>query len=107
MKELNTKIVLHIPEYFHDENGLIHIPVDILQQLYDQLQVAGYDFFISTVETYYHKRTYTTKLVTLYTDNDNKPITIFKKWFKNNNNELNQESMAYEWNDKLIIEEID
>ncbi len=108
MNELDTKITLHIPEYFHDETGLIPIPEEILHKLYIQLQDAKYDFFITTAETYYKNRTYTTKLVTSYTtNNDQKPISIFKQWFKNNNDKLKQESLAYEYNNKLFIEELE
>ena len=107
MIEPNNKIILHIPEYFHDDNGLIPIPNTTLNKLYVQLQEAYYDFYITTVETYYKNRTYTTKLVTIYTkESNNEPINIFKKWFKDNNNELHQESLAYEHDNKLRIEEL-
>lgn len=108
MNKLNTKITLHIPEYFHDETGLIPIPNDILNKLYTQLQDAHYDFFIMTAETYYKNRTYTTKLVTSYTtEYDQTPINIFRQWFKDNNDKLNQESLAYEYNNTLYIEELE
>lgn len=108
MNKLNTKITLHIPEYFHDETGLIPIPEDILHKLYIQLQNAKYDFYITTAETYYKNRTYTTKLITSYTtDNDKTPINIFKQWFNDNNNKLKQESYAYEYNNTLYIEELE
>ena len=105
--ELNTKLVLHIPERFHNTNGQMPIPRYLIDNLYHKLQQANYDFYITRVRTSYHNRTYPTTLITLYTAEDNmEPITIFKQWFKDNNDELYQESLAYEYNNKLIIEEI-
>lgn len=107
MKELTNKIILHIPEYFHDENGLVPVPNIIFNKLYSRLQMSDYDFYITTAETYYKNRTYTTKLITTYVKENNcEPITIFREWFNENNDELHQESLAYEYNNKLIIEEI-
>lgn len=107
MIQLTNKYVLHIPECFHDTNGQIVIPKTILDKLYYLLQQANYDFYVTQAGTFYHNRTYPTTLITLYTAEDNlEPITIFKEWFKNNNNELHQESLAYEYNNTLIIDEI-
>jgi len=107
MIKLNNKIILHIPECFHNENKLIPVPNYVFYGLYNELQSSNYDFYVTSVQTYYKGRGYTTRLITLYTLNDDKkPIIIFKDWFQSNNDELRQESLAYEYNNTLIIEDI-
>ena len=93
MIELDTKCVFHIPLYKFIDDELILIDIDeILDDLIGQFSENGYDSL------------YMTKVKGVY--NKESPEIIFKKWFMENNNLLEQEAFAYEWNNSLFIEEI-
>lgn len=58
---------------------------------------------------FYKSRCFDELLITIFASEDDsqlKPHLIFKKWFADNNDILNQESMAYEYNNTLNIEKL-
>ncbi len=111
MIELDTKCVCHIPLYKFIDDELILIDIDeILDDLIGQFSENGYDsLYMTKVKGVYKSREFDELLITIFTSsNQNKesPEIIFKKWFMENNDILEQEAFAYEWNNSLFIEEI-
>ena len=111
MIELNDKYVFHIPLYTHDKNGLIELDIDdVLDKLIQNLGLNGYDsFYMTKAKGFYKSRCFDELLITVFAsqnDNQKSPDDIFKTWFIGNNDLLNQESFAYEYNDKLVIENL-
>ena len=112
MLELDDKYVFHIPLYTHDENGLKRLDIDeLLDKLTKKLEDNGYhSFYLIKAKGYYKSRCFDELLITLFASDDDdkqKPDIIFKSWFTDNNEVLNQESFAYEHNNRIIIEELD
>lgn len=108
MIELNKKYVFHIPLYklIGDELILIHIE-EILEDLFSQFNKNGfYSWYVTKVKAHYKSRAFDELLITIFTSSEEFPEVLFKKWFMENNNILEQEAFAYESNDSMIIEEI-
>lgn len=108
---LENKYVFHIPLYTHNEEGLIEIDIDdLLDELIKKLNDNGYQsFYMINAKGFYNSRSFDELLIIIFAfqdDNQLKPNVIFKKWFSDNNDRLNQESMAYEYNNKLYIEKL-
>lgn len=108
MIELNTKYVFHIPLYKLIDGDLILIDIEeILEELFDRFSKNGFDsLYITKVKGYYNFRTFDELLINIFTSSDGSPEIIFKKWFLENNNILEQEAFAYELNNSMFIEEI-
>ena len=113
MKELDKKYVFHIPLCKYVNNDLIPIAIEnIIDELIKQLNENGYDsLYMTKVKGYYKSRCFDEILITLFVStrfltNHYLPEAIFKKWFKANNNILEQEAYTYECNNKMNIEEI-
>ncbi|WP_162685736.1 hypothetical protein [Methanosphaera sp. BMS] len=81
-----------------------------MDELIDNLNDNGYhSFYMIKAKGFYKSRCFDELLITIFAsedDNKPKPHIIFKKWFADNNNILNQESMAYEYNNTLHIEKL-
>lgn len=104
MIELNKKCVLHIPLYKYIDDELILIEIDdLLDDLISQLDVES--LYITKVKSVYKKRIYDEILITIFSDDD-APVMDFRRWFVQNNNQLEQESFAYEIGDRMIVEKI-
>lgn len=113
---LDNKYVFHIPLYKYADNKLIKLNIDdIVANLADQLNKEGYEsLYITKVKSHYKSRSFDEILITIFISqkrvSDNKqelPDKIFKKWFKQNNHILQQESYAYEHNNSMIIESLE
>ncbi|MDO5826240.1 MAG: hypothetical protein Q4Q22_07655 [Methanosphaera sp.] len=58
---------------------------------------------------FYKSRCFDELLITIFaseTDKKKSPEVIFKQWFIDNNDSLRQEAIAYEHNNKIIIENL-
>lgn len=113
---LDNKYVFHIPLYKYADNKLIRLDIDeTLSNLMQQLNNEGYESLYKTkVKSYYKSRSFDELLITLFVSqkrvSDNKqelPDKVFKRWFKQNNNILQQEAYAYEHNNSMIIESLE
>ena len=116
MIELNKKYVFHIPLYKYDENEEL-IPIemgDIFDELIDAFEENGYDsLYMTDVKAYYKNRFFDEILISIFISTERLakekqefPDRIFKKWFKENNDVLEQEGYAYEYNNKMFIEKL-
>ncbi|WP_323735906.1 hypothetical protein PXD04_08425 [Methanosphaera sp. ISO3-F5] len=109
MITLNQKYVLHIPCYKYQDGKLISLKNEnIIDKLIKQLNTEGYNsFYITEVKGHYKTRIFNEILITIFTNQEeNTPEKIFREWYKENNNILQQESYAYEHGTKMIIEEL-
>jgi hypothetical protein len=111
MNKLNQKYVLHIPCYKHDATHLIKLDMEtLIGGLISKLEKHGYEsLYMSKVKGYYKTRCFDEILLTIFTSSNNNektPAIIFKEWFIEQNNILEQEAYAYEENNNLIIEEL-
>ncbi|MBO7719208.1 MAG: hypothetical protein J6S29_03535 [Methanosphaera sp.] len=83
---------------------------EVLDELIDNLNDNGYhSFYMIKAKGFYKSRCFDELLITIFAssdDNQIKPNVIFKKWFIDNNDHLNQESMAYEYNNVLYVEKL-
>ena len=106
--ELNKKYVFHIPLFKFSNNKLLKIEInDILDDLISQLSDNGFEnLYITKVKGYYKSRSFDELLITLFTQDNQTPEIIFKKWFENNNNLLKQKEYAYEYNNSMYIEKL-
>ncbi len=109
--KLDKKYVLHIPEYKFTANQLIKLELDKpLDDLKSRLEQNGYEnFYLSKIKGFYKNREYDEIIITLFIAEINDqtlPDEIFIEWFKDNNEILKQESLAYEINNSLFIEEL-
>ena len=106
--ELDCRYVLHIP-LSRWENGKI-MPLDMdepISELMELLEDKGFDsFYVTKVEGHYKSRKYDELLVTIFADDDDSPIAIFRQWFSKNNGKLRQEAFAYEFNNRMIVENL-
>ena len=107
---LDTKYVLHIPCHKFENEMVTRINMEkCIGDLESKLDQSGYHSFYKTqVEGHYKSRKFDEVLITIFTSNisELQPDKIFRKWIKENNDELKQESYAYEKNNELIIEEL-
>lgn len=113
MMELDKKYVFHIPLCKYVNNDLIPITIEnIIDELIKQFNENGYDsLYITKVKGYYKSRCFDEILITIFVStafitNHDSPEAIFKKWFKANNNILEQEAYAYECNNTMNINEM-
>ena len=115
MIELNKKYVFHIPLYKFKNEELIPIELDpILDELIDRFNENGHDsLYMSNVSAYYKSRIFDEILISIFVSTEHLakekqefPDRIFKKWFKDNNKILEQEALAYEYNNKMFIEKL-
>ena len=111
MIELDTKYVFHIPIYKYIKGSLILIEYEeILDDLIDSFNQNGYDsLYLTKVRGFYKSREFDELLITIFisSNQDNEsPEAIFKEWFMENNDILEQEAFAYECNGSMFIEEI-
>lgn len=107
---LDTKYVLHIPCHkFENEKVTLINMKKCIGDLESKLNEHGYhSFYKIQVEGHYKSRIFDEILITIFTSNKTEvqPDMIFREWFIENNDELKQESFAYEKNNELIIEEL-
>ena len=107
---LDTKYVLHIPTHkFENERITIINMKKCISDLESRLEQNGYQSFYKTkIEGHYKSRSFDEILITVFTTRktEPQPDDIFSQWFRDNNDELKQESFAYERNNELIIEEL-
>ena len=117
MIELNKKYVFHIPLYKYDDNNDELIAIDmtgIFDELIDEFEENGYDsLYMTDVNSLYKSRFFSEILISIFVsterlakDDVEFPDRIFKKWFKKNNDILEQEGYAYEYNNKMFIEKL-
>lgn len=109
MIKLDNKYVFHIPCYKHNSNHeLVLIDRgDIIDSFINYLKDNGYDsLYMNKVKSYYNKRYFDEIIITLFTTDDDKAEKLFIKWFKENNDILEQEALAYEHNNNMIIESL-
>ena len=110
MIELKEKFVFHVPLHKYINNELITINQKVIDELFCLFEENGYEnAYITKVKGYYKSRAFDELLITIFTSETSKkpmPHVIFKKWFVENNNILEQESLAYEYNNELFIEKL-
>ncbi len=111
--ELDKKYVFHIPLYKYVDNELIALDMDdIIDELIMQFSEKGYDsLYMSMVKGYYKTRCFDEIIITLYVSSEflekhEFPESIFKEWFRKNNELLGQEEFAYECGNKMHIEKL-
>ena len=104
--ELDCKYVLHIPLSMWENGKLKALDVDgQINELISCLELKGFDgFYVTKVESHYKSRKYDELLITIFACGDDTPLPIFRHWFFKNNHILSQEAMAYEVDNKMIIE---
>ena len=112
MLEFNEKYVFHIPCFKYKNDELIAINKEnIIKDLVNQFNKHEYtSMYMTNVKGFYKSRCFDELLITIFTSKDSQqesPEVIFKQWFKSNNKILEQEAIAYEHNNKMIIEELD
>ncbi len=112
---LDKKYVFHIPLYKFENNDFVLIDINnILDDLINQLNQNGYDsFYIMNGKGYYKSQAFDELLITVFISqeqlkikNQEFPDSIFKNWFKRNNNILKQEAFAYEYENNMFIWEL-
>ncbi len=115
MIELDTKYVFHIPTYKFENNELFLLNIDkLIKDLIKQFEEKGYEsLYMTKVTGYYNSRSFDEILLTLFisqedTEKNNRtsPDKIFMKWYKENNDLLQQEAFAYEKNNTMYVEKI-
>ncbi len=84
---------------------------ELIEELTNRLYDNNYtSFYMTNVTGHYKNRAFDEILITIFTSKEQNqilPDTIFKQWFKENNNTLKQESFAFEYNNSLYIMEAD
>lgn len=111
MIKLDEKYVLHLPIHKFENEKITTININnALDDLINLLNINQYhSFYINKVNGHYKTRSFDEILITIFTSSQEekiKPGELFIKWFKNNNNLLKQESVAYEYNNNMYIEEM-
>ncbi|MDO5849752.1 MAG: hypothetical protein Q4P14_00930 [Methanobacteriaceae archaeon] len=109
MIKLDDKYIFHLPLYKYANEELIAIDSSIISNLMDLFNEKGYEnAYVMKVKGYYKSRSFDELLITIFTSStDNiKPDSIFKDWFIENNDILEQDSFAYEYNDEMFIFEL-
>jgi hypothetical protein len=108
--KLNQKYVFHIPLFKYINGELIRLDEkSIVDGILSKLSEYGYEnLYITKAKGVYKKRCFDEILITLFvaSKSQDTPEIIFKKWFKENNTLLKQKELAYEYNNTLIIENL-
>lgn len=112
MIKLDEKYIFHIPSHKFVNGELIYITTEEhIDELIKLLNSEGYtSFYVIRADGYYKTRKFEEILLTIYTSKSQErisPETIFREWFKQNNHILKQEALAYEYNDSLIVENLE
>lgn len=110
MKKLDQKYVLHLPVHKLENEKVTKININkVLDDLVTRLNKNQYhSFYITNVNGHYKSRSFDEILITIFTTKDKiTPDKIFRKWFKENNHILKQESYAYEYNNTLYVENLE
>ena len=104
--ELDCRYVLHIPLSKWENGKLKALDVDgEIAELISLLEVEGFDsFYVTKVESYYKSRKYDELLITIFAGYGEGPCEIFRQWFSKHNDILCQEALAFEINNRMIIE---
>lgn len=107
MTELTEKYVFHIPLYKYIDDGLVAIEIDnLLDELISDLSENGFEsFYLTKAKAHYKSRCFDEILLTIFTSSDF-PVEIFERWFRNNNDVLCQEALAWECGNSLFICEL-
>ncbi len=110
---LDEKYVFHIPLCKYSNGKLVSIDIeDVLDDLISKLAENSYEnLYMIKAKGYYKSRCFDEILMTIYIsstpDKDQTlPNEIFEEWFKKNNDILEQESLGYEYNDRMTIIEL-
>lgn len=104
---LNYKYVFHVPLYKLKNNELITINQEIIDELLNLFISNDYNLYITKIKGFYNKNIFDEIIITIFTNsNDELLIKLFKSWFIKNNNSLEQDSFAYEINNKMYIEKL-
>ena len=108
MTQLDKKYVLHIPTCKYIDNKLISLNIDeILDDLIKELRRNGLmSFYLTNVKSYYKSRVFDEVLFTVFTSSVSVD-EIFTKWFKKNNNLLQQEAFSFEYDNMMFVEKLD
>ena len=109
--EMDEKYIFHIPLYKYENGKLLSIEIDdIISELIDEFALNSYEnLYMIKAKGFYKSRCFDEILIHIFVPAESKktmPDEIFKKWFVNNNNILQQEALAYEYNNKLFVEKI-
>lgn len=106
MVELDKKYVFHIPLYKYADGDLVRIDIgDAFDELTRLLE--GYNFYTVHAEGHYKSRSFDELLLILFATDFEKPEEIFVRWFRDNNDVLEQEALAYECGNAMFIENLD
>ena len=104
MLVLDRKYVFHLPLYRFEDGDLVKIDCGVVRDLIDSLD--QHSLYITKVRSHYRNRSYDELLLTLFTSGDDKPEEVFRRWFRQNNDVLGQESFAFELDGKMYIEKL-
>lgn len=106
--QLDEKYVFHIPLFKYANGELVSINIcDLVEDLISKFGENGFEnLYIVKSKGFYKSRSYDELLITIYTTSNNSPDQIFKRWFKENNDILQQEALAYENNNRMFIENL-
>ena len=107
MIELTEKYVFHIPLYKYAGDELVRIELDdLLDDLINEFSESGFEnFYLMKAKAHYKTRCFDELLLTIFTSSDS-PVEIFERWFRNSNDVLGQEALAWECGNSLNICEL-
>ena len=106
---LPHKLVFHIPEMAKVNGRITDVPIGrLLSGLADELQQAGVlSFYTINATGFYKGRSYPEQLVTLFRQDDPAPVQdLFRRWFREHNDQLQQEAFAFEVDGVLYTESL-
>ncbi len=106
---LPHKLVFHIPELALVNDTITPVSIDeLLAGLADELQQAGVlSFYTINATGFYKGRSYPERLITLFWKDDPAPMQeLFRRWFRENNDQLQQEAFAFELDGVLYTESL-
>lgn len=106
--ELDCRYVLHVPLSRWENDKIIPLDLDgLIMELMSSLELEGFDsFYVTKVEGHYKSRKYDELLITIFAGGDDSPLPIFRHWFAKNNDTLRQEAFSYEFNNRMIVENL-
>lgn len=106
--ELDSRYVLHIPLSKWENGEILALDIDEeINELINLLEVEGFDsLYITKVESFYKARRYDELLITIFAAGGDGPHEIFKDWFYRHNDVLCQEEFSFEFNNRMIIEDL-
>ena len=111
--KLTEKFVFHIPLFRYVDEELLPINNinSIIDELIEKFNENNYkSLYLMNVKGFYKSRCFDEILITMYISSSNEnrtpPDELFRKWFKENNDKLKQESFAFEYNDTMFVEDI-